>query len=143
MRDEVGEPAHALGMDLDVVSPRPPADGAVRPCERLTEELAHVLAELGGPCAAERTLQADDAVAVQAAHDRRDVVRVARPRALATQGIPLLVCGAWTCGTRRRMASVRRSRNRRNVGVPPVSAAAARGTAPVPPAGGWPPWRHA
>src|SRR4051812_47365704 len=73
MRRQIDEAADTFGVDFDVVAVRAAADSPARLLERLVEQSQDVLVEPVGPLAAERALDADDAVAVQRAHDRRRI----------------------------------------------------------------------
>src|SRR2546423_849008 len=88
VRHEVGESAQPLGMDLHVIALRPATDRAVRPSERFLEQRFDVVAHPFDPGALEGAFERDDAVAVQAAHDRRDVI--GRGRRLRWRGPEVL-----------------------------------------------------
>jgi hypothetical protein len=70
---DLPEAAQPLRVDLDVVPPWSPAQRAVRRADGLLEEDGEVVAELGGPFAAERALLAGDAIGLERLLDRGDV----------------------------------------------------------------------
>src|SRR4051794_29786654 len=73
MRRDIHEPAHALGMDLDIETLRSAGQRATRYAARFLEQRLDVFAHPHGPGAIECALEADDAVTVKAAHDGGDI----------------------------------------------------------------------